>query len=151
MFVFQKMAPRSWRKLSRVVRLAEIVQPLYWSTYIWLTCVQSLHWENSPGEGNSNPLQYSGLEKSMDRGSWQATVHGVTESDRTEWLSFSHRFEKDKESNFERKRRRSSSLIFNKNCLLVFICNCLYTMQGEFSLQWPEGVAREMWYHGEQQ
>ena len=32
----------------------------------------------SPGEGNSNPLQYSRLENPMDRGTWQATVHGVT-------------------------------------------------------------------------
>ena len=32
----------------------------------------------SPGEGNDNPLQYSRLENSMDRGAWQATVHGVT-------------------------------------------------------------------------
>ena len=28
-----------------------------------------------PGEGNGNPLQYSCLENSMDRGAWQATVH----------------------------------------------------------------------------
>ena len=34
----------------------------------------------SPGEGNGNPLQYSGLENPMDRGAWQATVHGVTKS-----------------------------------------------------------------------
>ena len=34
----------------------------------------------SPGEGNGNPLQYSFLENSMDRGSWQATVPGVTKS-----------------------------------------------------------------------
>ena len=32
----------------------------------------------SPGEGNGNPLQYSCLENSMDRGIWWATVHGVT-------------------------------------------------------------------------
>ena len=32
----------------------------------------------SPGEGNGNPLQYSCLENPMDRGSWQATVHGVS-------------------------------------------------------------------------
>ena len=34
----------------------------------------------SPGEGNENPLQYSCLENSMDKGAWQATVHGVTKS-----------------------------------------------------------------------
>ena len=34
----------------------------------------------SPGVGNGNPLQYSGLGKSMDRGAWQATVHGVAKS-----------------------------------------------------------------------
>ena len=32
----------------------------------------------SPGEGNSNPLQYSCLENPIDRGAWQATVHGVS-------------------------------------------------------------------------
>ena len=31
----------------------------------------------SPGEGRGNPLQYSCLENSMDRGVWQATVHGL--------------------------------------------------------------------------
>ena len=30
-----------------------------------------------PGEGNGYPLQYSCLENPMDRGAWQATVHGV--------------------------------------------------------------------------
>ena len=33
-----------------------------------------------PGEGNGNPLQCSGLETPMDRGSWWATVHGITNS-----------------------------------------------------------------------
>ena len=33
----------------------------------------------SPGEGNGNPLQYSCLENPMDRGAWQATVHGVAQ------------------------------------------------------------------------
>ena len=33
-----------------------------------------------PGEGNGNPLQYSYLEKSMNRGAWQATVDGVVRS-----------------------------------------------------------------------
>ena len=34
----------------------------------------------SPGEGNGNPLQYSCLQNSMDRGTWQATIHGVKKS-----------------------------------------------------------------------
>ena len=33
-----------------------------------------------PGVGHGNPLQYSCLENSMDRGGWWATVHGVTKS-----------------------------------------------------------------------
>ena len=33
-----------------------------------------------PGERNGNPLQYSCLEKSMDRKAWRATVHGVTKT-----------------------------------------------------------------------
>ena len=33
-----------------------------------------------PGEGNGNPLQYSFLENLIDRGTWQATVHGVPKS-----------------------------------------------------------------------
>ena len=36
-------------------------------------------WQTT-GEGNGNPLKYSCLENSMDRGAWWATVHGVTES-----------------------------------------------------------------------
>ena len=38
----------------------------------------------SPGGGHGNPLQYSCLENSTDRAAWRATVHGITESDRTE-------------------------------------------------------------------
>ena len=37
----------------------------------------------SPGGRHSNPLQYSCLENPMDRGAWQATVHGVAELDPT--------------------------------------------------------------------
>ena len=40
----------------------------------------------SLGEGNGYPLQYSCLENPMDRGAWQATVHGVGELDMTERL-----------------------------------------------------------------
>ena len=34
----------------------------------------------SPGGGNGNPLQYSCLKHSMDRGAWLATVHGAAKS-----------------------------------------------------------------------
>ena len=36
--------------------------------------------EGSPGRGNGSPLQYSCLENSMERVSWQATVHEVAKS-----------------------------------------------------------------------
>ena len=43
----------------------------------------------SPGDDNGNPLQYSCLENSMDRGAWQATVHAVKKS-RTRLTNTSH-------------------------------------------------------------
>ena len=42
--------------------------------------VRSLGQEESPGEGNGNPLQYACLGNPMDRGARQATVHGATKS-----------------------------------------------------------------------
>ena len=44
---------------------------------------------SSPGEENGNPLQYSCLENSMDRGAWQATysLRGLKKSDMTESLT----------------------------------------------------------------
>ena len=44
-------------------------------------------WGRWPGEGNGNPLQYSCLENSTDRGAWWATVHGVAELDTTEQVT----------------------------------------------------------------
>ena len=44
-------------------------------------------WRRSPGEGNGNPLQYSDLENSMDRGGWWLQSMGVTELDMTQQLS----------------------------------------------------------------
>ena len=46
----------------------------------------------SPGGGYGNPLQYSGVENSMDRGAWWATVHGVTKESDTGKNQSTHRF-----------------------------------------------------------
>ena len=50
--------------------------PAVWETWVW-----------PPGEGNDNPLQYSCLENSMDRGIWWGTVHGIAKSQ--PWLNTS--------------------------------------------------------------
>ena len=47
----------------------------------------------SPGEGNSNPFQYSCLKNLMDKGAWRATVHRVSKS-RTQindWVNMHNR------------------------------------------------------------
>ena len=48
------------------------------------TWVQSLGREDSPGEKNGYPFQYSCLENPMGRGAWEAIVHRVAELDTTE-------------------------------------------------------------------
>ena len=58
---------------------------------MWETWVQSLGREDSPGEGNGNPLQCSCLENPMDGGAWWATVHGVAKS-RTRLSDFTFTF-----------------------------------------------------------
>ena len=50
------------------------------SAYKQETWVQSLDQEDSPGEGNGNPLHFSCLENPIERGAWQAIVHEVTKS-----------------------------------------------------------------------
>ena len=44
------------------------------------TQVGPLGWEDSPGDGNETPFQYSCQENPMDRGVWQAIVHAVANS-----------------------------------------------------------------------
>ena len=46
--------------------------------------------ERSPGGGYGNPLHYSCLENSMDRGAWWATIHAITESDMTAVTKHTH-------------------------------------------------------------
>ena len=41
----------------------------------------------APGEGNGNPLLYSCLENCMNRGAWQAAVHGITKEVGHDWVN----------------------------------------------------------------
>ena len=64
------------------------------------TWVRTLGQEESPGEGkqlpiprwpggrNGKPVQYSCLQSLVNRGAWRATLHGVTESDTTQQLTY---------------------------------------------------------------
>ena len=54
----------------------------------------------SPGGGNVNPLQYSGLENHMDRGASWATVHGFTKS-QTQLKRLSSSCQKVQNSSYE--------------------------------------------------
>ena len=51
---------------------------------MWETWVQSLGWEDPLKEGMATHSSILAWRTPMDRGAWQATVHGVAESDRTE-------------------------------------------------------------------
>ena len=65
-----------------------------------------------PGEGNSNPLQYSCLENFMDRGAWHATVHGVCkELATTEQLTLSFHSQQGWEDTVKLTLTRMSNLI----------------------------------------
>ena len=59
---------------SRASLVAQWVNNLPAMPEAW---VQTLGWEDSPGEGNGHTLQYSCLENPLDRGAWRARVHGV--------------------------------------------------------------------------
>ena len=70
----------------------------------------------SPGEGNGNPLQYSCLENPMERGAWQATLHGVTKSQtrlRDFTFSLSQSFFNDYLAGYCKEKPPSSPQILN--------------------------------------
>ena len=84
----------------------------------WETWVRSLGWEDPLGEGSGYPLQYSGLENSMDREAWRATVHGVAKS-QLNWVTFTFTLE-----------RKGSHAEMNR---LKFQCKLFYHCQGSCS------------------
>ena len=65
----------------------------------------------SHGGGHGNPLQYSCLEKPMDRGAWWAIVHRIAESDMTEAT---------KHTNIPRTRHPASSFYSLEREVLLF-------------------------------
>ena len=62
---------------AQLVQWSRIPLPMLETQEMWL---KSPRWEDPPGEGSGNPLQYSCLENSMDRVAWRATVYGVAKS-----------------------------------------------------------------------
>ena len=44
-------------------------------------------WGRYPGGWHGNPVQYSHLENPLDRGAWQATVHGILQARILEWVA----------------------------------------------------------------
>ena len=75
-----------------------------------------------PGEGNGNPLQYSCLENSMDRGAWWAIVHGVAKS----WTRLSTHAGDSDASEFCQHRHGETLAVmtpFYKHCDLICLFN----------------------------
>ena len=64
----------------KVIRASQVAQAVKNLPAIWETGCSIPGLGRSPGKGNGYPLQYSRLEKPMDRGSWWATVYGVAKS-----------------------------------------------------------------------
>ena len=79
--------------------------------------------ERSPGEGNGNPLQYSCLENSMDKGVWWVTVQGVTKS-QTQLSDFHFIFSQSNVSVELHVRRdlQSKNARNKENTLYINIC-----------------------------
>ena len=72
-----KRQPTYKEKAKGPSLVAQMVKNL---TALWENWVQSRGQEDSPGEGDGYPLQYSCLENSMDRRVWRARVYGVAKN-----------------------------------------------------------------------
>ena len=123
---------------------------------VWETRVQSLHREDLgkvswilPGEGNSNPLQYSCLESPTDGGAWWATVHGAAES-QPQLSDFIFTFNIYLENYIMRIKLGCgrAQLLF---CIFV-LCVCLRRKAlqlTENTLSWPLGRKHSLTFKGQ--
>ena len=92
----------------------------------------------SPGEGNGNPLQYSCLENSMDRGTWQATYSpwGCKESDTTEQLStFFNPFKKKKKKTHEAQVMKFFDELNHIKLRIAVLCVWYLTIMQRMKMQ----------------
>ena len=69
----QHLQPSKW--VVQMTKYPPVMQEMQETQHALVPCSR-----RSLGEGNGNPLQYSCLKNRMDRGTWRATVHGVTKS-----------------------------------------------------------------------
>ena len=97
-------------------------------------CGSSLWLGRSPGAGNSNPLRYSCLENSVDRGALQATVQSHKELDTTEPTGTGMQ-----------ERKTSPSLVGLKlsttiNCFMFIICDKEPPFSGSLQDPWNTGI-----------
>ena len=76
----QSRAGHDYQCLGSALAPPRVEDPLAFPAYNTGDLVSIPELERSPGEGKGNPLQYSCLENPLDRGAWQATVHGVAKS-----------------------------------------------------------------------
>ena len=74
---FLKLSVPQFPTFYRIMRISLVIQTVKNLSVVQGTPVRILGQGRSPEEGNSNTVQYSCLENPSDRGTWQATVHGV--------------------------------------------------------------------------
>ena len=85
------------------------------------------------GVGNGNPLQYSCLENSMDRGAWWAVVHGITKS-------WTHVLEMYNEIN-----RQKDIYISNRNCFFILYFHYYNDIKWKLNINLPGLFTFYMW------
>ena len=118
---------------------------------MWETQVWSLGQEDSLKKGMAT-LQYSCLESSMDRGVWQATVHGVTELDMTEWLTLSQNkmeiiLKKDNDWQFFEIEKNTLLVELSSHSIVKLLKtkeqDRTLTVKGKQNTIWKEGIIRQ--------
>ena len=88
--------------------------------------VPTLGQENTLESGHGNLIQYSCLENPMDRGAWQATVHGVAKSQtQLKWLSMHTPFSKQDPSSLQCLKYVRSFVSVKLSSISLSCCNSL--------------------------